>query len=257
VEQNKKLGNRIRNVLKGEQDKIDDMNLAAAQDEERKPKRNAREEHEMRLRRTQIAAQSRRFFDLWAEYNNFQVDYRDRSKEILKRRCRIVNEKVSEEEIETMLDEGKTQMFNASILEDTRAAREQLNELKDRRDEFLKLEQSIRDVHDLFQELAALVSQQGELINSIAYNVEIAQDKVESGKKQLAAAESHQKSARRKKVICSIIAFVVCFILLLVILYELGAFNSSGKDVPPPNPPAPEPEQEQKPPPKPLPPPDT
>ena len=29
-----------------------------------------------------------------------------------------------------MLDEGKTQMFNASILEDTTKAREQLNELK-------------------------------------------------------------------------------------------------------------------------------
>ena len=31
-----------------------------------------------------------------------------------------------------MLDEGKTQMFNASILEDTTKAREQLNELKGR-----------------------------------------------------------------------------------------------------------------------------
>ena len=49
---------------------------------------------------------------------------------MLKRRCRIVNENISEEEIETMLDEGKTQMFNASILEDTTKAREQLNELK-------------------------------------------------------------------------------------------------------------------------------
>lgn len=49
---------------------------------------------------------------------------------MLKRRCRIVNENISEDEIETMLDEGKTQMFNASILEDTTKAREQLNELK-------------------------------------------------------------------------------------------------------------------------------
>ena len=60
----------------------------------------------------------------------FQVEYRDRSKDLLKRRCRIVNADISEDEIETMLDEGKTQMFNASILEDTTKAREQLNELK-------------------------------------------------------------------------------------------------------------------------------
>ena len=59
-----------------------------------------------------------------------QVEYRDRSKEYLKRRCRIVNKKLSEDEIETMLDEGNTQMFNGSILQDTTKAREQLNELK-------------------------------------------------------------------------------------------------------------------------------
>ena len=51
-------------------------------------------------------------------------------KNLLKRRCKIINESVSDDEIEKMLDEGKTQMFNASILEDSKAAREQLNELK-------------------------------------------------------------------------------------------------------------------------------
>ena len=60
---------------------------------------------------------------------------------MLKRRCRIVNENISEEEIETMLDEGKTQMFNASILEDTTKAREQLNELKGKQ---IKLQQFVQ-----------------------------------------------------------------------------------------------------------------
>ena len=41
-----------------------------------------------------------------------------------------MNENLTDEEIETMLEEGKTQMFNASILDDTTKAREQLNELK-------------------------------------------------------------------------------------------------------------------------------
>ena len=49
---------------------------------------------------------------------------------MLKRRCKIVNENISEDEIETMLDEGKTQMFHGSIIEDSTKAREQLNELK-------------------------------------------------------------------------------------------------------------------------------
>lgn len=109
----------------------------------------------------------------------------------------------------------------------------------DRHDEFLKLERSIREVHDLFIELGALVTQQGEMINNIAYNVEQATEKVEKGRRDLSDAERHQRSARRKKVICAAIIIVAVLILLLVILGELGAFSSSGSDpIPvPPNPP--------------------
>lgn len=233
VAENKRYGVRIRNALKKAQDRLDDKSIEAAKEDGQK--KSAKENHEMRLRRTQIAAQSRRFYDLWTEYNNQQVDYRDRSKELLKRRCRIVNENISEEEIETMLDEGKTQMFNASILEDTTKAREQLNELKDRHDEFIKLERSIREVHEMFIELGALVTQQGELINNIAYNVEQAEEKVEKGRKNLSDAEKHQRSARRKKAICFTILFVLAIILLLVVLGEFGAFSASDSEPEPPN----------------------
>ena len=82
----------------------------------------------------------------------------------------------------------------------------------------------------MFVELGALVTQQGELINNIAHNVEQATDKVEKGRKQLSDAERHQRSARRKKMICAAIIFVAVVILLLVILGELGAFSSSGSD---------------------------
>lgn len=101
------------------------------------------------------------------------------------------------------------------------------------------MERSIREVHDLFIELGALVTQQGELINNIAHNVEQATEKVEKGRQNLSDAERHQRSARRKKMICAAIIFVAVVILLLVILGELGAFSSSGSDPEPvtPNPP--------------------
>ena len=71
VGENKKFGVRIRNALKKEQDRLDEKAIEAAKDEGKK--KSAKENHEMRLRRTQIAAQSRRFYDLWTEYNNEQV----------------------------------------------------------------------------------------------------------------------------------------------------------------------------------------
>ena len=214
VAQNKTLGVRIRNSLKKEQTRIDEKAKRSEKDEGKKI--SAREDHEIRLRRTQIAAQSRRFYDLWTEYNNLQIKYRDRSKESFKKRCRNVDANITDEELETMLDAGKTQMFNVSILQNTTKAREQLNELKDRHDEFLSLERSIKEIRDLFVELADLVSQQGELINNIAHNVEQAGDKVTTGTKQLEDAGGYQSRARKKKVIC--FALLFCFIVIIVIV---------------------------------------
>ena len=71
VAENKKYGVRIRNALKKEQDRLDDKAIEASKDDGKK--KSAKENHELRLRRTQIAAQSRRFYDLWTEYNNQQV----------------------------------------------------------------------------------------------------------------------------------------------------------------------------------------
>lgn len=87
----------------------------------------------------------------------------------------------------------------------------------------------------MFIELGALVTQQGELINNIAYNVDQAGEKVEKGRKQLSDAERHQRSARRKKAICFTILFVLALILLLVVLGELGAFSPSDSEPEPPN----------------------
>ena len=60
-----------------------------------------------------------------------------------------------------MLDEGNTAIFAKSILDEERLARQQLTELQDRHDEFIKLEASIKEVHDMFVEVAQLVADQG------------------------------------------------------------------------------------------------
>ena len=46
------------------------------------------------------------------------------------------------------------------ILTDTKATKQALNEIESRHDEILKLERSIRDLHDMFQYLAMEVEAQ-------------------------------------------------------------------------------------------------
>lgn len=131
-ETNKKLAMKIRNSLKSEQDKLDKKSS---------PKKKGRQETDLRCRQTQVSAQSTRFYNIWNVYNESQLAYREKSKKILVKQCKITgNTDLSNEQIEEMLDEGKTgNMFATSILDQERLARQQLMDLQERHGEFLKV----------------------------------------------------------------------------------------------------------------------
>lgn len=237
----KRLGAKVNNALKFEQDALDNIainemknNIQEANEESDKKskkskKNNAKQAHELRLRKTQVSAQSKRFFDMWTTYNNEMVEYRDKQKDQFVRRVKIVNASFSDDQIEDMLEKGDQNIFTNSILQDTRQAKQTLNELQDRHEEFLKLERSIVEIHSLFVEMAALVKQQGETIDVIALNIENAQSKTEEGRKQLQQAEEYKRKARRLKVIIASIIAVVVLIVLLVLLSEFGVFQGSSE----------------------------
>ena len=87
----------------------------------------------------------------------------------------------------------------------------------DRRDEFLKLENSIREVYELFMELASMVEQQGESINNIVLLVEGAEARVYEGVKELKQAEQYQTSARKKKLIIAAILVAIIIIVIVIV----------------------------------------
>ena len=209
----KLLAVKIRAFLTSEQQWIEDNN---------KPdiKRNMTK-GELKLftmRKTQIESNSKRFCDIWATYNQDQVDYRDKTKRLFIKRCKITNADFSDEQIEKMLDDGNTQIFATSILDQSTLARQQLTELQDRHDQFIKLEASIREVRDIFMEIQHLVAQQGEMVDNIANVVQKSVMDVEAGQKHLQEAERNKQKARKKKIILGVILSIVLLIVILVIL---------------------------------------
>ena len=144
-EQNKRLGLKVRTAIKDQQSKVEDKlscpSKLLASLSPKKSKFTEKQKTELRMRQTQINAQSTRFFEIWNEYNENQVAYRDQTKKLLVKNIRIVgNTDLTNEQIETMIDEGKTSMFATEILDQERAARKQLTELEARHDEFIKVQ---------------------------------------------------------------------------------------------------------------------
>ena len=92
----------------------------------------------------------------------------------------------------------------------------------DRHDDFIKLEFVIRETHELFLEMAALVSQQEDLVSNIWKNMGDAVGDVKSGNAKLTRAEWYKTSARKKKIILAVILAVLLLFIILILVWEFA-----------------------------------
>ena len=93
----KKLANKIRQTLKIQQGKNEKSQ------EQDTTKLSARQQTDLRLRLTQVASQSKRFQEVWSEYNDSQLNFRKKTKENLIKQARVTGQThLSHEQIEQM-----------------------------------------------------------------------------------------------------------------------------------------------------------
>ncbi|XP_061519346.1 syntaxin-1A isoform X5 [Anopheles gambiae] len=202
----KKTANRVRGKLKGIEQNIEQ--------EEQQSKSNA----DLRIRKTQHSALSRKFVEVMTEYNRTQTDYRERCKGRIQRQLEITGRATTNEELEEMLEQGNSAVFTQGIIMETQQAKQTLADIEARHADIIKLENSIRELHDMFMDMAMLVESQGEMIDRIEYHVEHAMDYVQTATQDTKKALKYQSKARRKKIMIAICLFVTVIILLLIFL---------------------------------------
>ncbi|XP_004635910.1 syntaxin-2 isoform X3 [Octodon degus] len=168
---------------------------------------------DLRIRRTQHSVLSRKFVEVMTEYNEAQTLFRERSKGRIQRQLEITGRNTTDAELEEMLESGKPSIFISDIISDSHITRQALNEIESRHKDILKLETSIRELHEMFMDMAMFVETQGEMINNIEKNVMNATEYVEHAKEETKKAVRYQSKARRKMMF-----IIICVIILLVIL---------------------------------------
>ncbi|NXJ57334.1 STX1A protein, partial [Spizaetus tyrannus] len=173
---------------------------------------------DLRIRKTQHSTLSRKFVEVMSEYNTTQTDYRERCKGRIQRQLEITGRTTTSEELEDMLESGNPAIFSSGIIMDSNITKQALNEIETRHSEIIKLENSIRELHDMFMDMAMLVESQGEMIDRIEYNVEHSVDYVERAVSDTKKAVKYQSKARRKKIMI----IICCVILGIVIASTFG-----------------------------------
>ncbi|XP_076364676.1 syntaxin-1A-like isoform X1 [Tachypleus tridentatus] len=207
----KKAANKVRTKLKVMEQNIEQQEQTSMMSAD------------FRIRKTQHSMLSQKFVEVMTDYNKTQTDYRERCKARIQRQLEITGKVTTNEELEDMLETGNPAIFTQGIIMETQQAKQTLADIEARHNDIIKLENSIRELHDMFMDMAMLVESQGEMIDRIEYQVEHAKDYIEAAKQDTKKALVYQSKARRKKFYIIILAIVLIGVLALIIAISIGA----------------------------------
>ncbi|XP_022699470.1 syntaxin-1A-like isoform X1 [Varroa jacobsoni] len=200
----KKTANRVRQKLKHMEQSIEQLEQTQMMSAD------------FRIRKTQHSMLSQKFVEVMTDYNKTQTDYRERCKARIQRQLEITGRVTTNEELEEMLETGNPAIFTQGIIMETQQAKQTLADIEARHADIMKLENSIRELHDMFMDMAMLVESQGEMIDRIEYHVEHARDYIETAKQDTKKALVYQSKARRKLIFLAILG--ICLLILFVII---------------------------------------
>lgn len=155
-----------------------------------------------RMVRSQYMSLTSAFHEAMSEYNEAEMAQRENCKTRIQRQAEIMGKEVSREQIDEMIETGKWNVFSDNILLEGRTARSALNEIENRHKELLELESRIRDIQELFFQLALLVEEQGCMLDNIEANVGATQDYVAKATMQIKKAVKYKKNNPCKKLFC-------------------------------------------------------
>uniref|UniRef100_A0A8D0PAT1 Syntaxin-1A n=1 Tax=Sus scrofa TaxID=9823 RepID=A0A8D0PAT1_PIG len=195
----KKTANKVRSKLKSIEQSIEQeegLNRSSA---------------DLRIRKTQHSTLSRKFVEVMSEYNATQSDYRERCK------GRHYSSQLPLP-LASCCPGPSPHPTPFCIIMDSSISKQALSEIETRHSEIIKLENSIRELHDMFMDMAMLVESQGEMIDRIEYNVEHSVDYVERAVSDTKKAVKYQSKARRKKIMI----IICCVVLGIVIASTFG-----------------------------------
>uniref|UniRef100_A0A673Z5X0 Syntaxin-3 n=1 Tax=Salmo trutta TaxID=8032 RepID=A0A673Z5X0_SALTR len=165
------------------------------------------------------AVLSRKFVDVMTKYNEAQLDFRERSKGRIQRQLEITGKATTDEELEEMLEGGNSAVFTSGIM-DSGISKQALSEIEARHKDIVRLESSIKELHDMFVDIAMLVESQGDIVNNIEAQVCKAQDHIAVAKTETKKAIRYQSKARKKTIIIAVVCAVLAVLILAIILSQ-------------------------------------
>ncbi|XP_051265573.1 syntaxin-11 [Dicentrarchus labrax] len=127
-----------------------------------------------RIARVQYDTLTRTFHAAMSDYNKAEEMQRKTCRGRIQRQASILGTEITDDQLDGMVDkggEGWTELSQSLQTQGGRSSRWAMCEIKGRHKELVELEARLKEVHDLFMQMAMLVEEQGSMVNNIEANV--------------------------------------------------------------------------------------
>ncbi|TFK29835.1 syntaxin [Coprinopsis marcescibilis] len=170
------------------------------------------------IRKGQIGLVKSKFVEAIQAYQSVEQQYRTKYKQRLERQFKIVKPNASPDEVRAVVNnENNGQIFSQALMNSRfTEAQSAYREVQERHEDIKRIEKTLSELAQLFNDMSILVEQQDEVINTIETQAHNVQMDTEAGLKHTEDAVKSAAAARKKRWICF-------FIILLVILAIVGA----------------------------------
>ncbi|EIW60013.1 t-SNARE [Trametes versicolor FP-101664 SS1] len=179
------------------------------------------------IRKNQTALLRQKFVEVLQNYQQVERDYRAKYRQRVERQFKIVKPDATPEEVAAVVNDTNgagAQIFTQALSSSTRygESRTAYREVQDRHNDIQKIERTLEELAQLFNDMSVLVAQQDEAIDQINTMAGDVEADTGAGLKETEIAVKHARSARRKRWICFIIAVIVVLVLALVLGLHFG-----------------------------------
>lgn len=185
------------------------------------------------VRKTQIGAQKNRFKETIQRYQQVEQTYRKKYRDRAERQYKIVKPDASPEEVKAAIeDDSGQQIFSQALLNSNRygEARGALREVQSRHEDIKKIEKTLVELAQLFQEIDILITEQGEQIDVIDQHATAVETDMQAGLQATNKAVDSARKARKKRIICFVIIIIILVVVAVAVVGTICGKGNCGSN---------------------------
>ncbi|KZS99073.1 t-SNARE [Sistotremastrum niveocremeum HHB9708] len=179
------------------------------------------------IRKQQTGVVKQKFVEAIQQYQTVEQQYRQKYKQRMERQFKIVKPDATPEEVRAVVnDDQGGQIFSQALMSSNRygESRAAYREVQERHEDIKKIERTLVELAQLFNDMSILVEQQDDQINTIEATTEHVEKDLEQGLNYTEKAVTSARAARKKRWICF-------FIILGEPLWYLNSFAADSEQL--------------------------